>query len=319
MKQTIVNYLQENIEDIIKYRESGIKCAELAIMYHTSPSSITRALESNGVYTRNLLPMTSDNIHMLINEYVNGRSMGEIAKTHGVSRSTISRLLTENNVKIRPAYKTTYNVNEHFFDDINTPEKAYVLGMWTADGNVHNNTLKLDLQEGDKHILEDINNLFESDRPLRYLEQDVGKNKWSLCVTNKYMAEQLKNKGVVENKSLIMEYPQCITDDLLPHFLRGLLDGDGSIGSTRYFVGYYGTKMLLFEIADRIERILGIHFYPHEERCHNGITYNIGIYKQDHCIQFLNYIYNNSTIHLNRKFALYQKYINKSLLTKKAS
>ena len=313
-KKTVAEYLQENIKDIIDYRQNGVKCSDIAKIYKTSVSSITRALENNGVYPRNLLPKTKENINLIISDYEQGYSMEYIAKKYGVSRSTISTLLKDNNIKIRPAYKTTYTLNEKFFDIIDTPEKAYIIGMLAADGCVCKNTITLSLQENDKHILEEINSLLGSNRPLHFIKMDVGKNKWSLVITNKYMSNSLISKGIIENKSLFLEYPECITVDLFPHFLRGLLDGDGTIGSTRYHVGYTGTKMLLFNIAEKIENILNIHFYPQKEHCNNDITYSIGIYRQDHCIKFLNYIYQNSTIHLYRKYELYQKYINKTLL-----
>lgn len=260
------------------------------------------------------MPKTEENIQMLINEYKNGDTLQQIAKRHGVSKSTIVAYLEERNIERHRPYRTIYDLDEHYFDDVDTPEKAYIIGLLAADGNVFKNSITLSLQEGDKHILEDVNRCLGSNRPLHYVKMPVGKNKWTLNIVNKYMAQSLKDLGIVENKSLILEFPECITDELLPHFLRGLLDGDGTIGSSRYTVGYTGTKMLLFTIAEKIERILDIHFYPRKEHCNNDVTYSIGIYKQDHCIRFLNYIYNNSTIHLNRKFALYQKYVDRSLL-----
>lgn len=313
-KYTVAKYLQDNIDDIIELRKSGILAKDIAKIYDVSTSSIVRALEKNGIFSRNLLPMTDENIQLLLNEYINGKTLEEIAKEYKVSSSTVSDLLKSNNIKLRPAYKTRYNLNESYFDEINTPEKAYIIGMLAADGNVHKNTITLSLQEKDKHILEEINKLVGSNRPLHFIKMDVGKNKWALVITNKYMAQQLKEKGIVERKSLILEFPQCITDELLPHFLRGLLDGDGTIGSTRYCVGYTNTIMLLSTIAEKVENLLNIHFYLRKEHCDNDVTYSMGIYKQDHCIEFLNYIYKNSTIHLNRKYQLYQKYINKTLL-----
>ena len=35
--------------------------------------------------------------------------------------------------------KRKYKFNENFFNEINTPEKAYALGFWYADGNVYIN------------------------------------------------------------------------------------------------------------------------------------------------------------------------------------
>ena len=35
--------------------------------------------------------------------------------------------------------------------------------------------------------------------------------------------------GVVSNKSLILKFPEFISDELMPHFIRGYFDGDGSV------------------------------------------------------------------------------------------
>lgn len=84
-KQTIASYLQENIEDIIKYRKDGILVKDIAKIYNTSESSVTRALENNGVYTRNLFPKTKENLQLLIDEYISGKTLDEIANIYHVS------------------------------------------------------------------------------------------------------------------------------------------------------------------------------------------------------------------------------------------
>ena len=311
---TIANYLQDNINDIIQYRTNGILVSEIAKIYKTSPSSITRALENNGVFTRNLLKKTPENKEKLINEYVSGKTLDEIAKIYHVSPSTVSSLLDEYNIKKRPSGKTLYTLNEHYFDLIDTQEKAYIIGLLAADGCVCRNTITLALQESDKHILEEINCLLGSNRKLRLLKPEIGKNMFYLTITNKYMASKLKELGIIENKSLKLSFPECIDNILLPHFLRGLLDGDGHIGKTRYDVCYTGTKMLLFEIIERLNKIFDFHFYIREEHCHNGITYSMELYRQKECIDFLNYIYQDATIFLKRKYDIYLKYVDRSLL-----
>ena len=43
----------------------------------------------------------------------------------------------------------------------------------------------------------------------------------------------LINKGCVKQKSHILKPPKNISNELLPHFLRGFFDGDGSIIKTK--------------------------------------------------------------------------------------
>lgn len=64
------------------------------------------------------------------------------------------------------------NINDSFFEKIDTEEKAYFLGLFYADGcnyiNGNASRVALSLQEDDKKILEIFNNFIypNEDRPL---------------------------------------------------------------------------------------------------------------------------------------------------------
>ena len=71
--------------------------------------------------------------------------------------------------------------------------------------------------------------------------------------------------------------------------------------------------MVLSEINKRIQNILGIDFHLQKEHCNNDVIYTMRISNQKDCINFLNYIYKDATIYLDRKYNLYLEYLNKSL------
>lgn len=108
----------------------------------------------------------------IINAYINGETALNISKRYNTHDNTIRRILKNNNVEIRGNKITSrkYNVNENYFDNIDTPNKAYILGLLYADGNNHikNNTVSIALQEEDVEILRLINKEIESDRPLSF-------------------------------------------------------------------------------------------------------------------------------------------------------
>ena len=62
-------------------------------------------------------------------------SVSKISKFYKVNFSVITRVLKENNIEIRDnnSYKSK-KVDENFFHDIDTQEKAYILGFFFADG-----------------------------------------------------------------------------------------------------------------------------------------------------------------------------------------
>ena len=62
-------------------------------------------------------------------------SSSRIAKIFGVKRHQINYILTKNGIaKTVSEARRKYKINEHYFDTIDTPNKAYVLGFLYADG-----------------------------------------------------------------------------------------------------------------------------------------------------------------------------------------
>lgn len=123
-----------------------------------------------------------------------------------------------------------YKINCNFFDKIDTAEKAYILGFLFADGSVNSRKtnrayeIKLSLHKKDRHILEKINTIIESNKPLY-----VSKNKtyYSLCITNKQIYNALLSHDLMPNKTFSIRYPMWLKPHLRFHFIRGYFDGDG--------------------------------------------------------------------------------------------
>jgi hypothetical protein len=177
------------------------------------------------------------------------------------------------------------------------------------------------LQEQDKHILEDINVLLKSDRNLYFIDyhnkySNHGYNRqdqYGLEIVNKYMSTRLKELGVVERKSLILKYPEWLPDELFRHFIRGYMDGDGTISTTRYASSFVGTYEFCEAVQNKILELLHIKSgIYHDKRKNHCYSLNIKNYKDSKT--FLDYIYQDATIYLQRKYDIYnEKYINNSL------
>ena len=61
----------------------------------------------------------------------------EIAEFYGLYPDTIYNVMKRLGIPARKdRYNSTYTLNPNYFDCIDTPEKAYVLGFITADGHV---------------------------------------------------------------------------------------------------------------------------------------------------------------------------------------
>ena len=102
--------------------------------------------------------------------------------------------------------------------------------------------IKIELQERDKDILEEINKELGSNRELYFNDlsskNSNHQNTYGLIIVNKHMSEILKQKGMMQNKSLVLKFPEWLDEDLYSHFIRGYFDGDGHIEWTRTkFIG----------------------------------------------------------------------------------
>ena len=125
-------------------------------------------------------------------------------------------------------------VNDQFFEQIDTPEKAYALGIIYSDGNIWKSkqwnscVITIVQHERDKDILNKLLNAFESD--IKLVARVInGITYYSIQIHSTEMANDLEKLGVSERKSLTLEFPNFIDDSLFGAFLLGYFDGDGSI------------------------------------------------------------------------------------------
>ena len=224
-------------------------------------------------------------------------------------------------------YKEQKNsVNQFYFDDLRNPEAIYTIGFLYADGNNSKTfeTVNMCLEEHDKAILEQINSNIENSKELRYInnsnKHDFGysyKNQFALCIQNKRISLVLNELGVVPNKSLVLEFPRWLHPSLYNHFLRGVFDGDGSLSrfnrkesTPQITVTITSTESFCKAVVDICAEFLKIRGHIYDASCHNGITKVFTLCGCNVCKQFLEWLYQDATIYLERKYDRYCDYYN---------
>lgn len=166
--------------------------------------------------------------------YNKGLRNYEICKEIGINSHLLKEWLDEElpDRKHRPGNCKTIP-NENYFEEINSKDKAYFLGLLYADGNVYRNPkqyryrLQIFLQSQDYYILECFKNYINHSGKL-YNDRDLG---MKLIIDNKKIFEDLGNLGIRPNKTFDISFP---AEDILPkelqsHFIRGYFDGDGCV------------------------------------------------------------------------------------------
>lgn len=174
----------------------------------------------------------------IIQKYLKGNSSKTIAQFYGLSDDhLIIRLLREMNVPVR---STGYisKTDQSLFETIDSELSAYVLGLITADGNVSKDYgIHIHLTEIDKPLLEDINQKFYNGTGHFLIEnKKTKKNVARLSICGKQICKNLSKYGVVPNKSKILTQIMIFSDELMPHYLRGLFDGDGVCACNKHYL-----------------------------------------------------------------------------------
>ncbi|MBU4274629.1 hypothetical protein KKE19_02340 [Patescibacteria group bacterium] len=216
-----------------------------------------------------------------------------------------------------PIFKTK---NEDFFKKW-TPEMAYVLGFFTADGTMIKNKRGahfIEFEITDKDLLYKIRELFGSNHKIAERKRN---NKWKkafrLQIGSKEMFNDLLKLGLMPAKSKIIDLPK-IPDQYFSHFVRGYFDGDGNVLS-----GYFkkpdrknksytlrtrftsGSRLILDNLKIKLGNIVGtdgsVNVSENTWRLNYGVNDSKKLFK---------FMYNNNKmtelIYLKRKYKIYK-------------
>lgn len=120
----------------------------------------------------------------------------------------------------------SYTLNDSALDTITEDWQAYFLGLMASDGsmNKNGNTIKIKLHHKDKEILEILSKKFELDKPL-YKDG----NALVLFFASAKIKIILESLGLVPGKTYLPMHLPPISSDLIPAYIRGYFDGDGSV------------------------------------------------------------------------------------------
>lgn len=259
-----------------------------------------------------------------VQKYNTGKyTCNSLGREYGIRGDSMRDLLLRRGVKLKSRSQATrkYVLDENYFDNIDSQEKAYFLGLLYADG--YNNTsrgeIHLSLQEEDKYILDKFREVTNSNRPLLYIDYNYlkygGKIIYRYDVSSRHMSQRLHELGCFKAKSLSVKFPtpEQVPDYLISHFIRGYFDGDGCITSSLVKETYNQYSLSIVSTEDfclslqKICNNLKINSFitkRHKDRIDTNRNFQIGGNIQVQT--FLDWLYENSKVYLNRKFLKYE-------------
>lgn len=252
----------------------------------------------------------------LVAMYESGAGIEAVAKEFGCSPASVRKYLRRASVKIRSLRDYAYPVNEHFFDVIDSEEKAYVLGFMMADGCNSGKNAEVRLAIADRDILEAIATAMNFKGPLACRERPGLKPLHVLSVGSRVMSDTLSRAGCVPNKTYLATYPGrgVVPETLERHLIRGWNDGDGTItcarSTRRWYSRIVGTEAVCFGLQDAVERHLG--FSGKVSPIHDSgrhVTWAFAVSNRDRLRRYLGWLYDGATICLPRKRDKYHQFL----------
>nr|DAU84890.1 MAG TPA: endonuclease [Caudoviricetes sp.] len=260
----------------------------------------------------------------IIKLYQEGIAANTLKRKFKLQFQDIKTILTEYGITPRTHRESrkSYKYNENYFEHIDTPEKAYWLGFIYADGFITkktNGNAVFGFTLAEEEPLIKLNQCLESNKPIgKYKKVNSYKSnsieyKTAFC-SNK-MVSDLEKHGCVEGKTFKLKFPN-LDKNLIPHFIRGYFDGDGSVflhtqkaNNTKYTtlgVTICGIKSFL----DDLSKYIGFENCVYKDKRKETDCYSIKLASNIRCLKFYHYLYNNANnMYLSRKKGKFDSFI----------
>lgn len=210
---------------------------------------------------------------------------------------------------------TKYPINFEFFKN-DSEEYWYFLGLISSDGYISDNNIEICLNKKDKFILERLKNLICPTKPL-YEKKSTHSIKFTICST--ILCKELKEiLSMTTNKKYIeIKFPK-VPEKYLKDYIRGLIDGDGCIDTTKayqkdnIYIGprlrILGNRTFLLEMLEEIRKQVDNKTKSVNKKGKENVWYVTFNFKTANDI--LNWCYKDCNICLDKKYKKFEEVCN---------
>lgn len=260
---------------------------------------------------------SEDQKRFIIHEYQDkDNTLKAIAEMFQVRPESVRNLLRKENIEITNKKIRNYPRNSNYFNDIDTSEKAYWLGLFYADGTIEKNGNQIALSLKDKEHVEKFKNAINA---FNNKIVEIKDNRFSkICylyeftIRDKGLHDGLLQHGVLPNKSYqLFGLPQLSDNNLMRHFIRGYYDGDGGlsykiceiISQSTFTVSLTGN----FQFLTELKKFLNREKLSLSQNSVSKITYQFAMSGRQQVLSFLKWLYQDAdeSIRLDRKYNKY--------------
>lgn len=301
MKKTDKNIEQEIIK---KYTIDKLSQKAIAEQYGICDTTVGNILRRNNIPARTNGGINKINKDDLYNYYYkDNMTLKQIADIYNVKLETIRQQMIKSGIYTKKAYCAYSNPDlvENYFETIDTQNKAYFLGYIAADGNVSGTQLRLELNKKDKIILDKLNKELHNNTKL----QEHCDCLVLSCKSQKIVSD-LSKYHIIPKKTFTVEFPQ-LSDEMMRHYIRGLIDGDGWTTKYKrknknffsYSIGFCGNEQMVTSLRDFLVKKLNI--YNVKISYIGNICQVLWSSKSD-IVKIRDYLYKDAEVYLKRKY-----------------
>lgn len=257
----------------------------------------------------------------ILSEEYKHMNLKELARKYRTSKSVIKKFLTGDSIHV---HKTLYSVDDNYFEKIDTPNKAYFLGLLYADGCLHfvKNTVSIGLQERDGYILNAFKKDLNSNYPIglysrKKIQWKTQQPQYIFKFTNSKIYGDLIKLGCFPQKTFNLKFPSFsqVPQEFIFHFIRGFFDGDGTIGegvngrhkNPQFLWSVIGTYEMCNGVNDIFVNLLNL---PRQKIAKRGNIWSYSIGGNGNIRTVVEFLYKDAENFLTRKKDKLEKVFN---------
>ena len=267
-----LRYTNETIQNICNEYLSGKSVRQISLETSISEPTIKRWLKNKNINIRHQAynKRPEEDLQKAFQYYLeHDIAMDEVTNKFHIGHGTMHNYIKKYNLQEKMKSRKV-EFNEEFFDKLDTEESMYWFGFLYADGSIIVNTdyheyrLSVFLQRRDEnHIRKLLKSLNVKDieKVIKFNESAFSTNpnkkfeQVYMRLSSKHMVKILSEYGLVPNKT----YIGCIAEkifykdnnelkdkELFLAFLRGYIDGDGTIGKSNISICVFRKEIVDF-------------------------------------------------------------------------
>lgn len=274
--------------------------------------------------------LTEDEITEMKEAYLSGKTIENISSEMNIKQGTVNYWLRK--LKITRPNGKVPDCDQNYFEEIDTPNKAYFLRLLYADGGFLskptkngkiNYILSLELKSEDSYIIEEFRKQLKSTKTVKHTQYiqhtNIKGKQYTFEKSNSYfrigskkLIADLIKWGCTPEKSNKIDGIPAIEDKLIRYFILGFYDGDGiaSVGKSGGYIGFCGLKEMMESIENFLRKTLDIPYKPMYYNKSNKIYY-LQYWNIEQVKKIFDYFYKDIEIpYLTRKKEKIEKYLN---------